>query len=499
MPSNRIRAICVNHSGDIAVGTDAGVGIYADSKWSSIGVAGGLPDSVVNAVVYGKNDVLYAGTPRGLAARKDSSWTLFDTSNGLLSNDVKTLYMDSKNKLWVGGENGVSIYDEATWRRYKFPGSTVSSINEHSNGAVWIGTNKGAITYRQGKIKTDANGKTRESPPEWKVFHSKNAIKGDDVKGVSVQGSDIWLATKEAVNKYDYADRQVFLFYEQLLPAFKIADLWHIYLAGVLPTEDWGTIGILVNFINFGLNTSTDEQGREIAQFRSWEGVFGLSYGLLLAQDLSAGINIKYAHSALAPGYGPGDEGIGRTMAIDAAILKRNLFIKNFDVGFHLQNMGPSIFYISREEADPIPFTVRLGLSYKPIQNPFFDLRLLLDVDREIVKNYIDKRPDPFYVAIWTGLLGDTTMTLRQKLEEVNLHAGLELWYANLLAIRLGHLFDYAGRRFELTVGLGIRYANLNFDWSFIYSPEGFMKGIVQDGSNGSRHGQWRMSLMFNF
>jgi hypothetical protein len=500
MPSNSVRALCVSHSGDMAVGTDAGVGIYADGKWSSFGVASGLPDSVINALVYGKNDVLYAGTPRGLAARKDASWTVFDTVSGILCNDVKALYVDSKNRLWVGGQNGVAIYDEAAWKRYKFPGSTVSSINEHSNGAIWIGTDKGAITYRQGKIKTDASGKTKEYPPEWKVYHSKNAIKGDDVKGVSVQGNDVWLATKEAVNKYDYADRQILLFYEQLLPAFKIADLWHVYLAGVLPTEDWGTLGISVNFINFGLNQMTDEQGREIAQFRSWEGVFGLSYGLLLAQDFSAGINIKYAHSALAPGYnGSSDEGVGRTIAIDAAILKRNLFIKNFDVGFHLQNMGPSIFYISREEADPIPFTVHLGLSYKAVQTPFLDLRLLFDIDREIVKNYPDKRPDPFYVALWTGLLHDTTTTLRQKLEEVNLHAGLELWYANLLALRLGHLFDYAGKRFELTVGIGIKYANLNFDWSFIYSPEGFMKGIVADGSTGARNGQWRASFIFNF
>ena len=498
MPSNSVRALCVNHSGDIAVGTDAGVGIFADGKWSSYGVASGLPDSAVNAVMYGKNGVLYAGTPRGLAARKDSSWTVFDTTNGLLNNDVKVLYIDSKNRLWVGGQNGVAIYDEAAWKRYKFPGSTVSSINEHTNGAVWIGTNKGAITYRQGRIKTDANGKTRENPPEWKVYHSKNAIKGDDVKGISVQGNDIWLATKEAVNKYDYADRQVLLFHEMLLPAFKIPDLWHVYLAGVLPTEDWGTIGVSVNFINFGLNTSTDEQGRELAQYRSWEGVFGLSYGLLLAQDFSAGINIKYAHSALAPGYGPGDEGVGHTFAIDAALLKRNLFIKNLSLGFQLQNMGPSIFYISQQESDPIPFTVRLGFAYKAVQTPFLDLTLLLDADREIVKNYPDKPPDPFYTAIWTGLLHDTTTTLAEKLQEVNLHAGLELWYANLIALRLGHLFDYAGRRFELTVGLGIKYANINFDWSFIYSPEGFMKG-VGGGSTGARNGQWRWSFIFTF
>ncbi len=502
MPSNNVNALCVGRSGAVAVATDAGIGIYEDGKWTLVGTSNGLPDSAVTAIAYGKGDVLYAGTAKGLAVRKDSSWTVFDTSNGLLSQGVMALYVDSKGRVWVGSVGGISIYNESVWKRYKFPGSTVTSIIEHPNGTIWIGTNRGAISFRQGPTRTDSQGKMHEPPPEWKVFHSKNALKGDDVKGISVQGKDIWLATSEAVNKYAYADQQVFMFYEPLLPAFKIPDLWHVYLAYVLPTEDWGTLGLTVNFINFGTNTSTNDQGVEIAEYRSWEGVFGLSYGLLVAHDFSIGVNIKFANSALAPGYeGNSDEGTGRTFAIDASLLKRNLFIKNFDVGFMLQNMGPSIYYISQDQADPIPFTVRLGLSYQPIQTSFIDLRLVFDAEREIVKNYPDKQPDPFYTAIWTGLLDDKSdyPTLESNLEETVLHGGIELWYANMLALRIGHLFDYAGQRFELTLGLGIKYANMNFDWSFIHSPEGFMQGIVANGSNGSRDGQWRASFMFNF
>ncbi len=501
MPSNAVGAVCVGRSGAVAVGTDAGIAIYDDGKWTRPSGAIGLLDSAVTAIAFGKGDAMYVGTHSGLAMRKDSVWTRVDTASGLLDPDVRALFVDSKGRLWAGGANGVSIYDETAWKRYKFPGSIVSSIIEHPNGTIWIGTNKGAISFRQGDARIDSHGKVHQPPPEWKVFHSKNALKGDDVQGVSVQGKDVWLATKEAVNKYDFADQQVLMFYEPLLPAFKIPDLWHVYLAYVLPTEDWGTLGVAVNFINFGLNTSTDEQGRELAQFRSWEGVFGLSYGLLLARDLSVGLNIKYVYSALAPNIGPGNEGIGTTFAIDAGLLKRNLFFKNLDFGLNLQNMGPSIYYISQSESDPIPFTIRLGLAYKPIQTSFLELRLLLDAEREIVKNYSDKGPDPFFVAIWTGMLDDKSdyPTLISNLEEINLHGGIELWYANMLALRVGHLYDYVGKRFELTLGLGIKYANMNFDWSFIHSPEGFMQGIVADGSNGSRDGQWRASFIFNY
>jgi hypothetical protein len=223
-------------------------------------------------------------------------------------------------------------------------------------------------------------------------------------------------------------------------------------------------------------------------------------------QDFSLGLNIKYAYSALAPGYGPGNEGVGQTFAVDAALLKRNFLVKDLDLGFNLQNMGPSIFYISQQERDPIPFTIKLGAAYHAVQTPIHNVTLLLDLNREVVKNYLDKPPDPFWVAVYTDLIHDTTQlsdTTRSRfiseLEEVNLNAGIEYWYANFLALRIGHLFDYIGKRFELTLGLGLKYGNLNFDWSFIHSPEGFMKGVVQEGSNGSRNGQWRLSFLMKF
>ena len=140
------------------------------------------------------------------------------------------------------------------------------------------------------------------------------------------------------------------------------------------------------------------------------------------------------------------------------------------------------------------------------VQTPIHNLTFLLDLNREVVKSYPDKQPDPFYTAIYTDLIHDTTQLqdstksrFINQLEEVNLNAGLEYWYANFLAIRVGHLFDYIGQRFELDLGLGLKYGNMNVDWSFIYSPEGFMKGIVAQGSNGSRDGQQRLSLLMKF
>ena len=495
LPSNAITAIALGAYGELAVGTDAGVGIYKDGNWSKLTIADGLPDSVVSAVTFGKDGALYVGTAAGLFRKKDSTITLFDTASGLISTRVNALFYDSQGRLWVGGDNGISIFTGTAWKRFKFPGSTVLCFSEQHSGTVWIGTNKGAISHKDGKV---ING---EAIHEWKPFHSKNVLRGNIVRGLAAFGNDIWVATDQALNKYQWAQKEALLFYEPLLPAFGLKELWHIFWTGVMPTEDWGTLGLSMNFINMGVNTWTDDLGRELGQARSYELVGGLSYGLPLSQTLSAGMNMKYVVSALAPGYN--GAGVGTTFAIDAAILKRECFTRNLSIGFMLQNMGPAIYYMDQSEEDPIPFTLRFGAAYTAIQTPVHELTVLLDLDREVVKNYTDKKPDPFYVALWTDLLADKDESAKVEIQQTNVHIGLEYWYSHFMALRTGFLGDYIGERYELDFGLGLNYGNMNFDWSYIYSPEGFLKGILQDinplktGATGARNGQWRVSFLF--
>jgi ligand-binding sensor domain-containing protein len=509
LPSNAIIALAVDASGNAAVGTDAGIGLYKDGRWTKIGTADGLPDSIITAVAFGREGTLYAGCAKGLIRRKDTSTVVFDTANGLLSRQVLSLFSDSKDRLWIGGENGISIYTGTAWKRYKFPGSVVHCFAEQKSGTVWIGTNKGVITFTEGKTVTTPDGKILEGSPDWKTYHSKNALHGDDVRGLASFGNDIWIPTEKAINKYEWAQKQALLFYERLLPAFKITDLWHMFGGFVYPTEDWGTLGFSINFINMGMNVLYDEQGVEKGNIRSWEGVFGLSYGLSLSQSLSLGLNIKYVNSALAPGIDANGGGVGKTYAIDAAVLKRDLFIPRLNLGFMMQNMGPSIYYITEDHKDPIPFTLRLGTSYTAVQTPIHELTLLLDLDREVVHTD-GNTPDPFIKALWTDLIHDpdyadssASLTFNRKIQEVNAHLGAEYWYSHFLALRSGFLFDYIGERYELTLGMGLNYSNMNFDFSYIYSPEGFLKSELQwfneekTGATGARHGQWRVSMLF--
>lgn len=479
LPSNMVTSVSSGSNNRIVISTDKGLAIFKNSEWKSYTGQDGLPSNFVSSIIFGDADEIYAGTDNGLVKIDGEKIVVTDTSAGLLSNNVTALLFDSNKHLWVGGKDGIAVFNGTSWKRYKFPGSIVYSFAEYKAGRVWIGTNRGSIKYKEGKITTEDDGSISQEAPEWTPYHSKNALKGDDVYSLAVHGKDVWLVTDKTISQYNKGEMQFEFFGEPLLPAFQLPDLWHFDLAGVIPLEEWGTLGFFFNFLNFGENVKTDAQGREVDKFTSFEFVAGLSYGLNLREDFSIGLNIKYAHSALDR---TSDGGVGKTFAVDASLLKRNLGIKNLDLGFMLQNMGPSVYYTSKQDSDPIPFTVRLGLSYTPLQTPIHNLMFAVDLEREIVYNQTDEDPAPFYTAIVKGL---NDQPMREELEEIIIHAGFEYWYIYFLAIRMGLLFDEAGSRKEMNIGLGLKYGKFAIDWSYIHSPK----------YSEARDGQWRFGI----
>jgi len=299
-------------------------------------------------------------------------------------------------------------------------------------------------------------------------------------------------------------------FYEPLLPIFNLPELWHHNMAFVYQPNclDVGGFSVYHNYINFGTNEWTNESGNVIGRARSYEYVLNCSWGFnfkeLGLKNHYFGVSGKYARSALAPGFGPRSEGVASTVAFDIGYLWQCL--RDVRFGLTLQNMGPAIFYVSEQEKDPIPFTLNLALAYKNDFQlgdvPFAQVRAEVRTNREIVKNYIDKPPDPFWKAIYTDLIHDTSSysNFQEELDEFNWHLGAELTIFNSFSLREGYLFDKAGARFEHHWGLGFRLLNhFQLDWGTIYSPEGYLKGLFghDGGSNGSRDGQWSISITF--
>ncbi|MDZ4744521.1 MAG: PorV/PorQ family protein [bacterium] len=264
--------------------------------------------------------------------------------------------------------------------------------------------------------------------------------------------------------------RQIALSFSKWLPQFN-ADLFYSYgTYGQYIEAIDGTIAGTMIFMNLGEFTRTAPDGTALGKFRSNEFALGVSYGTHVAEDLCAGIQIKYIQSNLAPaGPGQAGAGVGISGAFDLGFLwkpdKLTLFGQNFDnvlgLGINLQNVGPKVTYLN--ESDPLPTTLRIGVAFKLVEDEFNDLLISADFAKLLVRrDALGSDPIPVsFVTSWG----------RGGLET---GVGLEYVYDQIVALRGGYFTEpqAAGNRQYFTLGAGVKYELFKLDFSYILTIE---------------------------
>ena len=192
--------------------------------------------------------------------------------------------------------------------------------------------------------------------------------------------------------------------------------------------DGWGMLGVYVNYLNNGEQTRTDEGGTELGTFNSYEFAVGLAYGVKVTPKLGIGIGVKYFRNELAPDEVTQDRGsgTGSTWAVDLGLHYR--VTDRMRIGAQLSNWGPDITFIDADQSDPMPLSVRAGLSYQVYQSEYMGFLLVGDYLNSLVSD-------------------DNTQIYG---------AGLEWNYSQSLFIRLGYKDDSEGEIQDYTWGLGV-------------------------------------------
>jgi tetratricopeptide (TPR) repeat protein len=192
------------------------------------------------------------------------------------------------------------------------------------------------------------------------------------------------------------------------------------YLSYVYPFSGAGSFGIA------GMRLGTDDIGRrdavsDLGRFSSARMQFLLSYAQRFGNRYSAGVNIKLVHHSIADygAYGYGFDLAGRatiTEHLRAGILLQDL-------------IGARVKLATVTERTP--FTFRAGLAYliQPDDSPFSGT-LVFDIDKPEHRN-------------------------------VKVRTGFEVSHSSGLSLRTGYDRD------NVTMGLGIRYHQLTFDYAY--------------------------------
>jgi hypothetical protein len=262
------------------------------------------------------------------------------------------------------------------------------------------------------------------------------------------------------------------------LPGLGLSDIWIAHVAYKQPVEELdGVVGGQFTYLNLGEFNQTSPAGPEIiGKFTGYELAFAGTYSTKLSEQLGIGTSVRVIYSHLAP-FGAGQEkgnGTSTGFCFDVGLLYRPLFLdKSMSFGGNLSNVGPKMTYVDKDQADPLPMNLRLGVAYKAIESEFNNLSVTIDVNRLLVARW-GATSDEFYKAFFTTW---TQGNISEQIRKFTTGLGMEYWYGSpkLIAIRAGYFYEdprEGGRKF-MTFGAGIRYDLYGFDFGYISTVEG--------------------------
>ncbi|MFH1891542.1 MAG: PorV/PorQ family protein [Candidatus Zixiibacteriota bacterium] len=407
----------------------------------------------ITSMVYDhEHSRLWVGTTHGLKIFGDGRFKVFGYKAYTAQKDMTVLDI-AKDYLTESGSgkaeqlatliksynyiDGDNISAGQTVYVYANPlGSYINSIGI-SSGNIFVGTNFGTIRHSGEKFS--------------RYYH--NDLEREKTVRIYEAGGDMWFATPQHVVVYAAAKKEITLMHANYAPELA-SDLYYEYLSYVQSLgDDWGTIGVNATFMSYGAIPRTLEANSAVVDtFHAFDGALSLTYGANVSQGLSVGISAKIIYSKLSD-QGSGAEigsGTATAFAVDAGILYRTP-IPKLTLGAALTNLGPNIAYIDAAQSDPLPRNLAVGLAYDLLRNPYNKLTLIGEVNKRIT---------------------DLNDGFSEELKEAIQNVGFEYWYGSFIALRAGYKNDDVGSINYFTVGAGLQFRQLRFDFAYIPSSE---------------------------
>lgn len=262
-----------------------------------------------------------------------------------------------------------------------------------------------------------------------------------------------------------------------------IGDMYYTYLTAYKKLDKNQSIGLSLNYFDLGNIEFTTDRGLSAGTFNSREYAITASYSRKLAQNLSLGVNLKYLNSNLAGAYNLNGTTIkpGATAAADIGIYYQKQMrdeVSGQGIGWAfggvISNLGGKVSYGSPERYY-IPTNLRLGGALTYFSDQFNKFNFVLDLNKLMVPSPpVD--PTKSYMASVFGSFADAQGGFSEELKEISLATGVEYWYNDQFAVRLGYHGEskMKGGRNYFTAGIGIRLQQrYGIDFSYLMATNG--------------------------
>lgn len=282
------------------------------------------------------------------------------------------------------------------------------------------------------------------------------------------------------------------------------------YLSGTTKLSDRSTLSANLMYFDLGAIEYRDFLGNSNGNFNPKEYALTVGYGQKLSDNFGVGINVRYIRSNLT-GNG-GDVTPGNAVAVDlGAYYTTDLTIGpgdyNLSFGGTVSNIGNKITYTDPVNADFLPTNLKLGTAITKELDPYNKLTFTFDASKLLVPSPYyedgaaansaaveaenDKRRAYGIVKGITSSFSDAPGGFSEELKEINLSAGLEYAYNDLLMVRAGYFYENPtkGNRQYLSFGAGVRYQVFGVDGTY----------LVPNSKANPLAETLRVSLHFNF
>ena len=294
-------------------------------------------------------------------------------------------------------------------------------------------------------------------------------------------------------------------------------DMGISYLSGYAKLNSRAAISGALSYFDLGQIQYRDINNIAGPDFNAKEYSFSVSYGQKLSDNFGVGVTARYIRSNLTGTTT--DVRPGNAAAVDlGAYYNKDLSIGtgqyNLAFGAAISNIGNKITYTDPQQADFLPTNLKIGTAITRELDAYNKITFTVDANKLLV-------PSPYYeqgdtttqagqlspgkrinrinadrrskgvVAGMLSSFSDAPGGFKEELQEINLSAGAEYWYNNLLAARVGYFYenkDKGGRQY-LSFGLGIRYQVFGVDGAYL---------VPNDRANPLAQ-TIRVSLHFNF
>jgi len=245
------------------------------------------------------------------------------------------------------------------------------------------------------------------------------------------------------------------------------------YLSFAHKVDDRNTIGASLRYFNIGTVQQTGNENEQLGNFTPSELALDVSLARKFGENFSLGLTLRYIHSNISDGSASTPtQGAGNAVAADVSAYYRKPDGdgNTFALGGDISNIGSKVSYSSSGPAEYLPTNLRVGAANTWKLDDVSTVTLTADINKLLVPSEANSD-----VSVPAGIFQSfSDVSAAEEFKEIYYSVGGEFLYNQVFALRTGYYFenDAVGGRHYLTLGVGFKYSDFGFDFSYLAASQ---------------------------